>query len=71
VIIWQVTSRSCEMGVPLTAIHCFTLIIIIVVVLLFYYLIFSTRTARVVLFPINQIEICSVPNTARTHVHCK
>ena len=22
--IWQVTSRSCEMGVPLTAIHCFT-----------------------------------------------
>jgi len=21
--IWQVTSRSCEMGVPLTAIHCF------------------------------------------------
>ena len=22
--IWQVMSRSCEMGVPLTAIHCFT-----------------------------------------------
>ena len=22
--IWQLTSRSCEMGVPLTAIHCFT-----------------------------------------------
>ena len=23
--IWQVTSRSCEMGVLLTAIHCFSL----------------------------------------------
>ena len=36
--IWQVTSRSCEMGVPLTAIHCFTFLLFYPLLLLLLFL---------------------------------